>query len=323
MKLRLPLSDWHPVHRVVAIIMVVLLLWVAGSAIYTKINHSLIETVTIESETRDIKVPGYGYVFAETGLIKAKNDGTFEPKAGQGERVAKKQLIADLIYTTDQSDKKYKKEYLAPLAGIVNYAIDGYEEIEDVSTIKGLDLKNIYEESKSKKSKSAGKREVTKGTVCAAVVDNLKPVTLYFSYSDKDNKVIKKADEVIRIRFPDTGDDIRAYVLKVEKDKNGHHWATLNLGPMSDSFLLERVVQAEAYKREQGILKLDRSAVVVKSSKSGKKISGVYTLNNSVVKWQRIQVKQEQKDKIICEILPKGTKIITTPDRVREGEILK
>lgn len=323
MKRQLPLANWHPVHRVVVIIMAILLIWVAGSAIYTKINHSLVETVVIESETRDLKVQGYGYIYAETELIKVQHDGTYEPRAEQGERVAKKQLIADLLYTSDKNEKKYKKEYLAPIAGIVNYAIDGYESVDDPDTIEGLDLKSIYEDDKSKAKESFGKRDVTRGTVCAAVIDNLKPVVLYFSFSDKNNHVIKKADEVIRIRFPDTGDDVRAYVLSVDKDKNGKSWARLNLGPMSDMFLLERVVQAEAYKREQGVLKLDQATLVMKTGQSGRKIPGIYTLDNGMVKWQRVHVTHKTKNKVTCDILPKGTTIITTPERVREGEILK
>lgn len=319
------LSRLHPAHRVVIIIMTFLLLWVAGSAIYSHVQRSLVDTLIIDSETKDITLDGYGFVHADTASLRATKDGELTAKSSQGERVAKNQPIFVLKYETDGEEKKIKrKEFIAPQPGILNYHPDGYEDIDDLKKIAALDLKHIYETEKGKKKDDVKKCNVTSGEVCATVIDNLKPVTLYFNYPEGKNKIFNEVGDAIRVRFPDFGDDVVAFVEDIKKTNDGQMWCQLNLGPMSDEFLQERVVQAQLYRREKNMLVLPKDALVAKTdNKSKKKKYGVYIVNKGVVTWQPLTIKKETKDKVICEILPKDTEIILTPKRVRENDLLK
>ncbi len=320
------LSRMHPAHRAVIIIMAFLLLWVVGNGIYSSIQHRLIDTLVIESETKDVTLDGYGFIHANAETIRANKDGQITMKATQGERVAKNQAIFLLKYEVDSGEEKKikKKEFLAPQPGIIDYHPDGYENINDLKKVATFDLKHLYETEKGQKYDNEKKRAVSSGEVCATVIDNLKPVTMYFSYLDEKNKIFSDVGDAVRVRFPDFGDDVVAFVQDIQKTSDGQMWCELNLGPMSDEFLQERVVQAQLYRREKNMLVLPKDSLVVKTDeKSKKKKYGVYVVNKGVVKWQQVTIKKETKDKVICEILPKDTEIILTPKRVRENDLLK
>lgn len=320
------LSHMHPAHRAVILIMSFLLLWVLGNAIYSGIQYRLIDTLVIDSETKDITLDGYGFIHANAETIRASNDGQIEMKAIQGERVAKNQKIFILNYKEDSGEGKKvkKKEFLAPQPGIINYFPDGYENINDLQKVATFDLKHIYETEKGEKHHDAKKRSVSSGEVCATVIDNLKPVTMYFPYMDEKNKIINEVGDAVRVRFPDFGDDVVAFIQDIQKTSDGQMWCELNLGPMSDEFLQDRVVQAQLYRREKNMLVLPKDSLVAKTDEaSNKKMYGVYIVNKGVVTWRPVTIKKETKDKVICDILPKDTEIILTPKRVRENDLLK
>lgn len=309
------LTDMHPVQRIVTVLMMIVILWVVVSAVYGAVQRRFIETITIDSETYDVSLAGYGFIISHTEIVKAKHDGQLIIKVPNGERVGRGQMVATFEYENDKG-KKIAEELLAPHAGILQYHTDGYENIHRIKEVRSLDLKSIYEDSKETVPKVKD-HHVSKDEACFQILDNMHPVKLVFKFSGQNKGLFKEEGDAFRIRFPEEGLSSVAFIEDIEKAKN-ESYVLCDIGPMADRFLQKRGVSCQAYRTELTTLRLDKGTVIYQGESPG-----VYIRNRGIVTWQPVKIIKKSGDQVITETLPKGTTIITTPHLVREGDILK
>lgn len=308
-------AEMHPVHRIISVLMVIVILWVVISALYGVVQRRFIETVTIDSETYDLVLNGYGFVMPSTEVVKVNHAGDVVAKVAPGQRVGRGQMVATLEYATDKGKKK-AEELLAPHAGLLFYKSDGYQGVDSIKKVRGLDLKHIYENSQGKQ-KTVSDHSVSKDEPAFVIVDNMRSVKLVFQFRGKPKGFFEEPGDVFLIRFPEENVRTAATVEEIALGKEDSY-VLCDIGPMPDHFLKRRVVSGQAYRTELTTLTLDKASIIYKEDQPG-----VYTRNRGIVTWQPVKILKRKGDKVITETLPKGTTIITTPHRVREGDILK
>ena len=172
-----------------------ILIWFIGNGVYNLVNTTLVRTYEIESEFERRSVQGMGFLRTENSMIQSDILGDIKPIKREGIRVAKNQVVLSVVGNTAENTSK--KDFYAPISGLVSYHIDGYELLKTADDIRGLDFNRMYEAEKS----STKKTTVTeKGERVAKVIDNLKPVRLYMNVPKLKKPVFEKVGDIVRDR---------------------------------------------------------------------------------------------------------------------------
>ena len=308
----LPLSQ-----KLIGVLFFFCILWVVGNSVFSMVNQQLTKTMTVGAEVTDIVYSDYGFIQAEESLITAESSGQVDIVVEEGKRVPKNHEVFSITTTYDEGSSK-TKPYYAPISGIVSYYIDGYENMSDIDAIKDLDFRSIYEETFNSEGNNRANGDAVAGEVYAKVIDNLKTTYIYMSYSPEDNKIFNETGDVVRIRFPELNESTTGTVEEIIENGAGHEFCKIALGPVSEKFLTNRVVQAELYQVQTATLDLDRSALVMNDGEVG-----VYIVSNGKVQWQSVSVLEVNGDRVECETLPEGTIVVLTPQRVSPGDVVK
>lgn len=305
------------VQRFVACLFFLSFFWVLASGAYSMIHQHLIETMTVGAEYTDVVYSDYGFIQAEESLVTAEQSGKVSNAVAESERVPKNNEIFT-VTTTDDKGKKHKNHYYAPISGIVSYRIDGYEKMKDIDEIKKLDFRSLYEDNINGDSKREKNADAASGEVYAKIIDNLEETYIYMSYDPEKNAIFEKEGDVFRIRFPELNESTTGTVEEIVNNGDGKKFCKISLGPVSESFLTNRVAQTEVYQIETATLKLPKDAMVYVDGDAG-----VYTVNNGTVQWEVVKVLHEGKDEVECETLAEGTVVVLTPKRVSPGDVVK
>lgn len=291
--------------------------WVLASGAYSMIHQHLIETMTVGAQYTDVVYSDYGFIQAEEALITAEKTGEVKKVVEESERVPKNNEVFTVI-SSDEKGKKHKTHYYAPISGMVSYRIDGYEKLTDINEIKMLDFRALYEETINVNKKRKKNTSAEAGKPYAKIIDNLQEKYIYMSYDPDKNAVFEKEGDVFRIRFPELNESTTGTVEEIVDNGEGKKFCKISLGPVSDSFLMNRVAQTELYQIETTTLKLPKKSLVYVDGDAG-----VYIVNNGVVQWQRVKVLHEGEEKVECETLTEGTVVVLNPKRVSPGDIVK
>lgn len=310
-------SRWtqQPQYIIMGLV-VLMILWMVGSALVSGISNRLIGKLEVESTVKDVSFVSYGIVDPIEALLVPDVSGSAQSSMTSGERTGKNEQILHVSYEQQVDDemRKEDKYFYAPIAGLISYDVDGYESVEDLQSLATLDMKHLYEQGQSKK-KAEAPRRAEAGEAYAKVIDNLSSPRLIFPYYPDQNDVFKEVGDVFRIRF---GDDRSSSVARVEdivsidQEKS---LALARLGPMSDEFLQTRFVKCEPYRTEAALISLPKDALVYQEDDPG-----VYILRNQIVAWTAVTIEEESKDVVFIKSLPTGTTIITSPQRVEIGD---
>lgn len=299
-------------------LVVLMILWMTTSAVVSAVNHRLVGKLEVESTVTRINFTTYGFVDPVEDIILPDVSGPAQPAHASGSRAAKNERVLQVTYekTENNISREEDKYFYAPIAGLISYDIDGYEEVTDPDEIAKLDLKALYEKELSRKPGEAEKN-ARAGQAYAKVVDNLASSNLVLSYYPDHNDIFKEVGDVFRIRFPDfeaTGIGTVEDIVSLDADRS---LAVVRLSPMSDAFLQTRFVKCEPYRVEPALIPLDRNVLVYRED-----YPGVYTLSNRVVTWTRVSIEEEAGAQVKIKALPVGTVIITSPNRVSPGDYL-
>lgn len=293
------------------------LLIVAVNSAYSVIHQYLIKTMTVGAPYTDVVYSDYGFIQAEESLITPTNSGSVALEVEEGKRVPKNHEVFS-VTSSDEDGKEKTERYYAPISGIVSYYIDGYENMSDMDKIKELDFRNIYEDTFNSESNNHAKKDAVAGEAYAKVIDNLKVAYIYMFYNPEDNHLLEEEGDTFRIRFPELNESTTGTVEKIMDNGDGRMFCKIALGPVSETFLTNRVVQAEIYQIETATLDLSKDALVYNDGEPG-----VYIVSGGTVQWQKVTVLHESENRVECETLPEGTVIVLTPNRVSPGDVVK
>lgn len=273
--------------------------------------------MTVGAEYTDVVYSDYGFIQAEESLITAKKAGSVKVAVKDGVRVPKNHEVFS-VTTTDDNGKSKTEPYYAPISGIVSYHINGYENMTDIDEIKNLDFRSIYEETFTKDRQSNASEDAVAGEPYAKIIDNLKTVYIYMSYNSDDNYFFDEEGDTLRMRFPELNESTTGTVKEIIDNGDGREFCKIALGPVSETFLMNRVVQAEIYQVQTSTLDLTKDSLVYNDGEAG-----VYIVNNGVVQWQKVTIKHESDNRVECETLDEGTVIVLTPNLVEPGDVVK
>lgn len=304
-------------QKVVIGLFVISFIIVTGNSAYSMIHQHLIKTMTVGAEYTDVVYSDYGFIQAEESLITPKGSGDVEIAVEEGVRVPKNHEVFS-VTTTKDNGKNTTEPYYAPISGIVSYRIDGYENMSDIEEIKDLDFRGIYEDTFTKDGKTNASDTATAGEAYAKVIDNLKEAYIYMSYNSEDNHFFDNEGDSLRIRFPELNESTTGTVEEIIDNGDGTKFCKIVLGPVSETFLTNRVVQAEIYQVETSTLKLEKDVLVYNDGDPG-----VYVVSGGTVQWQSVTIIKETDSSVECETLPEGTVIVLTPNRVSPGDVVK
>lgn len=304
-------------QRIVIGLFVLSFIIITGNSAYSMIHQHMIKTMTVGAEYTDVVYSDYGFIQAEESLITPKVSGKAEIAVEEGVRVPKNHEVFS-VTTTNDSGKSTTEPYYAPISGIVSYHIDGYENMSDIEEIKKLDFRGIYEDTFTSDGKTNADENAVTGEVYAKVIDNLKEAYIYMSYNSKDNHFFDNEGDSLRIRFPELNESTTGTVEEIIDNGDGSKFCKIALGPVSETFLTNRVVQAEIYQVETSTLDLAKDVLVYNDGDPG-----VYIVSGGMVQWQSVTVIKEGDSEVECETLPEGTVIVLTPNRVSPGDVVK
>ena len=304
-------------QRVALGLMLVSIFVVTFNSVYSMINQQLIKTMTVGAEVTDVVYSDYGFIQAEESLITPKTSGTVELAVDEGTRAPKNHEIFSVTTTNDDGESK-TEPYYAPISGVVSYHIDGYENMSDIDEIKDLDFRGIYEDTFTEGGETNADKDAVAGEVYAKVIDNLKRAYIYMSCTTEDNSFFDEEGDTFRIRFPELNEQTTGTVEEITSQGDGRIFCKIALGPVSETFLTNRVVQAELYEVQTATLDLSKDSLVYSDGEAG-----VYIVSGGIVSWQAVKVLDESAGRVECETLPEGTVIVLTPNRVEPGDVVK
>ena len=304
-------------QKVIIGLFMVSFLIVAFNSIYSMINQQLIKTMTVGAEVTDVVYSDYGFIQAEESLITPKKSGAVALAVEEGTRVPKNHEVFSVTATNDDGEST-TEPYYAPVSGVVSYHIDGYENMSDTSAIKDLDFRSIYEDTFTEDGKTNADKDAVAGEAYAKVIDNLKEAYIYMSCTTEDNTFFDEEGDTFRIRFPELNESTTGTVEEITDQGDGRVFCKIALGPVSETFLTNRVVQAELYEVQTATLELDKDVLVYNEGEAG-----VYVVSGGTVVWQSVKVIDESDTRVNCETLAEGKVIVLTPNRVEPGDVVK
>ena len=292
-----------------------ILIWFIGNGVYNLVNTTLVRTYEIESEFERRSIQGMGFLRTENNMIQSDILGEIKPIKREGTRVAKNHVVFSVAGNTAENTSK--KEFYAPISGLVSYHIDGYELLKTADDIRGLDFNRMYEVEKSSTKKTVVSE---KGERVAKVIDNLKPVLLYMNVPKLQKPVFAKVGDIVRVDFKDLGETTKATVVSMKDNPDGKTiFCEFELVSASDKLLTNRVLNPEIYILKEAVLEISAGTIVPADDK---KTLGVFVLNDGIVAWRPLEVIDQQGELYYCKSLPEKTVIILNPDRVKVGDIM-
>lgn len=332
--------------QLVKSILIIVVLWLIGSMALSLVSNFMIRTITISSENREKVYESYGFVDSEAYLVNSPYTGEATPLIPEGQRVRKNEAVFKVVGSEGTAmQSQAEKVMYAPLAGMVSYLVDGYETYETMEQIGALDLEQVYKTLE----KTVRNNHVQEGMPYAKIVNNFDQIYLYIPCKINDYTADLNVDEVITVRLMDI--DAELYGTIVDSTKvvlgqpdedaepeegtvkqtdpkeeinaadpaldatQGEFMIKVDLGPVNQAVLSRRVFMVQLPYNVKQDITLPANAVVYKDD-----VPGVYCVSKGFVVWQRINIVEQMDRQIIVDNLAEGTKVITSPRLVKEGE---
>ena len=199
----------------------------------------------------------------------------------------------------------------SPLAGVVSFGIDGWEE-----TLRPAGLSDLKPDHLPARNPAAS-GPIERGRVTAAepvfkIIDNLK-VTLAVVLPAVDAAAVARLREV-RLRFPQLqGQMVEARVSDLgREDDRGQAVVSLVTGQYLDGFTSWRVLDAEVVLESTEGIVLPGRALVKREGRDG-----VYIIRDQRPYWKEVKVRATGDRQVVVEGLTAGTVVVTNPRWVR------
>lgn len=294
-------------------LLIFIVMWFVGNGVYNSVNAFFVRTYVVESELERRSISGYAFLRTENEMIVSSALGEIKQIKKESNRVAKNHAVLSVLSTDKENSSK--KEFYAPISGVLSYHIDGYEGLKSLEDIRGLDFSKIYESQRDFQEKT----QVTeKGERIAKIIDNLKPVHLYMTVPKSDKAIFEKIGDIVRVEFLDLGESTKAEVINIKENQDQKsYFCEFELISASDKLLSNRILATEIYILKDAILEISAGTIVPYKEKLG-----VYILNDGIVAWRPLEVLKQEGNRYFCKPLAEGTEIILNPNRVDVGDIL-
>ena len=302
--------------KIIKILAAVVVLALAVSYLVRYITVANLETMIVPAEQVYETYETYGFVCADEYLLTAAFDGELVPVIEEGKRVGKNYAVYALKrVNADGSIEENLNYFYAPLAGLVSYRIDGYENLDDLNQICALDLAGLSETL----NQSESTETLPSGQACAKIINNVGGVRLVCTLPKNEYTDELQEKSSVEINFPEldwkgqfsiiSQTDLGDKVAQKKKKKAPH-----------DDLYLSRIVKAEFGHYVKQDVVLPKGAIVSRESEVG-----VYVISKKFVTYKTIEILEtdEVNATVTVDGLSEGDEVIINAQRVKEGMYIR
>ena len=302
--------------KIIKIFIAVVVLALVISYLVRYITISNLETMTVPSEQVYEKYETYGFVCVDEYLLTAAFDGELVPVIEEGKRVGKNYAVYALKRANvDGSIDENLNYFYAPLAGLVSYRIDGYENLDDLNQICALDLAGLYETL----NQSQSAETLQSGQACAKIINNVGGLRLICTLEKNDYTTELQEKGSVEVNFPQLG-FAEQFNIVSQTDLGTKVALELKINAPHDSLYLQRVVEAEFGHYVKKDVVLPKEALVYRESEAG-----VYVISKKFVTWKTVQIisTDEINGTVVVDGLSEGDEVILKGQKVKEGMYIR
>lgn len=305
----------YPKENIVKLLLVVIVLWYAGSFVVNQVRANLIQTERLNVMVLEHVDAGYGLLSGDEVVIAAPADGVAERTVAEGNRIRKGNAVFQvngvIAYTN--------------YAGRVSYQLDGMEGITDLATVCNTNLEERYLAQQGTEPQQQD-AEVATGAAYAKVTNTFDDIYLYATVPRTDYTTALEVDKRIPVRLVDIDYEVSGRVTELTDAPDGSRYLKLKLSDVKETVFQQRIYKIELPFDRTNAIAVPKEAIVEKHGKTG-----VYYLQKGFVLWQTVTLGKEwpEQGRVIVEQTEKetgleaGDVIVTTPYLVREGENIK
>ena len=215
---------------------------------------------------------------------------------------------------------EFEQNVYSPSPGIFISHTDGYEDVLSVDNAKDLkysDFKNIADTLKKNEEKGVGEKNEIK------LIDNY--MWCVAIAADKARCADFEIGEEVFIRINDDSKNIKGSIMSISDEKGSNHVIVVSTTAYDANSYMQRSVDVELIKNIYSGLKVPVSALTKKDG-----VDGVYAVSDNAAKFKTVEIiYKDDKYAIVKENNAEANslllydEVLTTPDRVYNGKILK
>ena len=302
--------------KIIKILAAVVVLALAVSYLVRYITVANLETMIVPAEQVYETYETYGFVCADEYLLTAAFDGELVPVIEEGKRVGKNYAVYALKrVNADGSIEENLNYFYAPLAGLVSYRIDGYENLDDLNQICALDLAGLSETL----NQSESTETLPSGQACAKIINNVGGLRLICTLEKSDYTTELQEKSTVEVNFPQLG-FAEQFTIVSQTDLGTSVALELTIKAPHDSLYLQRVVAAEFGHYVKKDVVLPKDALVYRESEAG-----VYVISKKFVTWKTVEIisTDEINGTVVVDGLSEGDEVILKGQRVKEGMYIR
>ena len=302
--------------KIIKILAAVVVLALAVSYLVRYITVANLETMIVPAEQVYETYETYGFVCADEYLLTAAFDGELVPVIEEGKRVGKNYAVYALKrVNADGSIEENLNYFYAPLAGLVSYRIDGYENLDDLNQICALDLAGLSETL----NQSERTETLPSGQACAKIINNVGDLRLICNLEKSDYTTELQEKSTVEVNFPQLG-FAEQFTIVSQTDLGTSVALELTIKAPHDSLYLQRVVAAEFGHYVKKDVVLPKDALVYRESEAG-----VYVISKKFVTWKTVEIisTDEINGTVVVDGLSEGDEVILKGQRVKEGMYIR
>ena len=295
-------------YALIKIFLGFIIIWFIGNGLLSVLKNKAIETETLTYKIDEKIIATYGVLDMSEVLLPALETGQAVKVVQEGNRVRS----GNAVYQVNN------RTVYAPLAGLVSYKIDGYEEINDLSEILRRDLDKDYKEQENRKKEQ--NENAVQEEAYSKIINNFDNVTMCVLCPVSPYINGLKKGDVLKFRLLDNELEFSGKITETIAVSDYEKGLRVDLGAPQEQIFGQRIYKIEVFYEQQKVIEIPKSAVVIQNGENG-----VYTLRKGFVFWKPIFIVKEyaENKSLIVNGLEVGETIVTTPHLVSEGENIK
>lgn len=297
------------------IIFLLVVIWFAGSSLYSFVLGHLVDTQVVEETIIEKKFPITAYIIRDEETVSAPVTGKLLNKVQAGERIGLGMPLFQVESTVGTALQAGTPVTVnAPISGVVSYVSDGLEDFFQPNELQSLDMDKL-EELKIDIIDNNKEDVVEKGRRFCKIVNNLEGIQLYIEFPlNIFEKPLQKNAQII-LYFPDLNKEVRGTIIDLKGVANTAQ-VLLKLPETWYSLLNQRTQKVEiVLEKKEGII-LPQKALVTNDNQE----IGVYWLRKGFVFWQPIEIISEEGENLLVNGLEQFTEVVLNPGLVKEGQ---
>lgn len=281
------------------------------------LSKILVDVTKAELSVLEEVLPAEFFVMRTEIAVSAPFSGTLEWTCPEGERVAKGTVLGYLTVSRGTSlEKTEKVAVTAPLAGVVSYAVDGYETICNPQNWGQLNMADLAENTKWLEEKTVGdaknKKAVEAGDLFFKITDNLEPVYFYVETKEFFPELFVRGKE-LKVRIDDIEQPVFTGMAQLSRTEDKTQMLLKLTG--KQGFEGHRKLRGKIILHEYKGIVLSSQMLVTKEGRDG-----VYILNQGKAEWRTVQILGKDETKVSLAGIKPGEWVVTSPQLVQEGQ---